>query len=241
MNGSITLEVEDLRKQYSMTHERLVILDGVSFTASAGELIAVMGPSGSGKTSLISLLAGLDPDFGGAIRVCGYELKSLRRSERVDLRCSAIGMVFQDHRLLPQLSALENVEAPLHLRSYSRAERESRAMNALQLVGLADRARHRPGQLSGGERQRTAIARAIVTGASVLLCDEPTGSLNREMSQQIFGLLAEICHKFNKTVVLSTHDHAAIRFVDRLLQFEGGQLREVTLNEEASRVAASGS
>lgn len=243
MVGEIVLEVRNLRKQYSMSSERLDILDNVNFTASAGEFIIVMGPSGSGKTTLVSLLAGLDPDFSGTIDVCGNDLGKIGKDARVNLRSTLIGMVFQDHRLLPQLTAVENVEAPLYLRRYSSAERLSRASDALKLVNLSDRSRHRPDQLSGGERQRTAIARALVGGAKLLLCDEPTGSLNREMSHQIFGLLRDLCRGFGKTVIMTTHDHAAANYADRILTFDGGRLvAESVLNEpdaEEAHAAAS--
>ena len=224
INSEIVVEVRDLQKQYSMSSERLVILNSASITARAGELVVVMGPSGSGKTTFISLLAGLDTSYRGAIRVDGLELEKMSDKERVRLRSTLIGLVFQDHRLLPQLTALENVEAPLYLRTFSAAERRSRAADALALVSLSERMQHRPGQLSGGERQRTAIARALVGGAKVLLCDEPTGSLNREMSMQIFRLLKELCQRLGKTIVMTTHDPAAIEFADQLLLVEDGKL-----------------
>jgi putative ABC transport system ATP-binding protein len=226
MQTQPVVEVAALRKHYEVAHERLSILEDVSFAAQPGELVAVMGPSGSGKTTFISLLAGLDNDYSGSIRMGGVELKELSRKERVSLRSSRVGMIFQDFRLLPQLTAMENVEAPLYLQSMKRAERLSRAQDALTLVRLAERKQHRPDQLSGGERQRTAIARALVGGAQILLCDEPTGNLNREMSDAIFELLKSLCHDYGKTIILSTHDHAAERFADRVLVIENGKIRE---------------
>jgi putative ABC transport system ATP-binding protein len=239
MKAEIVVEVRGLRKQYSMSSERLDILSDADASARAGEFVVVMGPSGSGKTSLISMLAGLDTDYQGSIRIDGLELNHLSKPERVSLRSSLIGMVFQDHRLLPQLSALENVEAPLYLRDFSARERESRAADALKLVSLGERMHHRPSQLSGGERQRTAIARALVGGAKVLLCDEPTGSLNREMSHQIFKLLKELCHRFGKTVVLTTHDSTAIKYADQLLLVEGGKLKAGIDHSGVAHAAAS--
>lgn len=231
----MNVELRDLRKSFGGA----AALDGVSLSVASGEFLALLGPSGSGKTTLISLLAGLDTAYRGSIGIDGLELDKLSKKERVGLRSTLIGMVFQDHRLLPQLSALENVEAPLYLRSFGARERQSRAADALALVSLAERMQHRPGQLSGGERQRTAIARALVGGAKVLLCDEPTGSLNREMSMQIFKLLKELCHRFGKTVVLTTHDPAAIQFADQLLLIQSGKLVRGVSNHEVPHAATS--
>lgn len=240
MKCEVVVEVQGLSKQYAMSSERLDILSNADARAHAGEFVVVMGPSGSGKTTLISMLAGLDASYRGSIRIDGHELNKLSTRERVALRSTLVGMVFQDHRLLPQLSAQENVEAPLYLCDFSARERESRAADALQLVSLGGRLRHRPGQLSGGERQRTAIARAVVGGAKVLLCDEPTGSLNREMSHQIFQLLKELCNRFGKTVILTTHDPAAVEYADQLLLVEGGKLKPGHDRREVDRAATSG-
>lgn len=234
MTGELVLEVQGLHKQYSMSTERLEILKNVNLTASSGEFVVVMGPSGSGKTTLISLLGGLDPAFSGAIKVCGQDLSRMSKADRVNLRSAWIGMVFQDHRLLPQLSAIENVEAPLYLQKLGAKERFSRASDALELVHLSGRLKHRPDQLSGGERQRTAIARALVGGAKLLLCDEPTGSLNREMSLQVFELLRDLCRRFGKTVVMATHDQAAVRYADKIVTFENGKLTTEVLNQSSS-------
>ncbi|WP_338844663.1 ABC transporter ATP-binding protein [Massilia sp. W12] len=239
MSQENVVEVRDLQKQYSMSSERLVILNNASFTARAGELVLIMGPSGSGKTTFVSLLAGMDSTYKGSIRIDGLELEKLSEQERVRLRSTLIGLVFQDHRLLPQLTALENVEAPMYLRNFSASERRSRAADALQLVSLSERMQHRPGQLSGGEKQRTAIARALVCGAKVLLCDEPTGSLNREMSMQIFRLLKELCKRLGKTVVMTTHDPAAIEFADQLLILEDGKLVKSVDKNEVTHAATS--
>lgn len=240
MNADPVLEVRDLRKHYEVAHERLQILDGISVAVASREMIAVMGPSGSGKTTFISLVAGLDDDYSGSIVVSGIDLGGLKPRERVRLRSRHIGMVFQDFRLLPQLSALENVEAPLHLQSLKAAERKSRAGDALDLVRLGARQKHRPDQLSGGERQRVAIARALVGGAEILLCDEPTGNLNREMSEGIFALLRSLSHDFGKTIILTTHDHMAEKYVDRVLTLESGRVREDRNLTEGLRHAASG-
>lgn len=234
MKLDTTLEVKGLHKEYLMAFERLKILNDVNISATTGELVVVMGPSGSGKTTLISILAGLDSTYTGSVRVCDLELQELARADRIHLRSSLIGVVFQDHRLLPQLTAIENVEAPLYLRSMKKRERTSRAEHALELLKLSGRSKHKPSQLSGGERQRTAIARALVGGAKILFCDEPTGNLNRAMSLSIFQLLQDLCHRFGKTVILTTHDQKAVNYADRLLILENGLLQEKTVDKEMS-------
>lgn len=225
MSDTPLIEVKQLGKQYRLAGERLDVLKGVDLTINRGELIVIMGPSGSGKTTLISLLSGLDTAYTGRIQIAGRDLRELSGRELVGLRNTALGLVFQNYRLLEELTALENVAAPLFLRKMRRAERDARASDALALVRLSDRSNHRPSQMSGGEQQRTSIARALVGGADILLCDEPTGNLGRDMSDAIFALLRTICDSLGKTVVLTTHDHSAKAYADRVIEVEDGELR----------------
>lgn len=239
MENEIRIEVNSLKKQYAMAAERLEVLRCIDMTARSGEVVVIMGPSGSGKSTLISLLAGIDTDYEGSIRVEGVQLADLDQRQRVALRSGVIGLVFQEHRLLPQLTALENVEAPLYLKQVNGSARRSMARDALAVVSLRERERHRPDQLSGGERQRTAIARALVTGANVILCDEPTGSLNREMGRQIFQLLRDLCDRFGKTVILTTHDESALDYADHVLRIENGTLARQAIENEVRHALAS--
>ena len=235
-----SVSVRNLSKTYTMHAERIRVLDGVSFSVSRGQMALLMGPSGSGKTTLLSILAALEVGDSGSVTVEGSPLNELTRSERARLRRSEVGVVFQDHRLFDQLTASENVEAPLFLQRMASSERQRRAMDALFLVGLADRAGHRPSQLSGGERQRVAIARAIVGGAKVLLCDEPTGSVNREVGEEIFELLRDLCHDLGRTAIVATHDVLFTRYADQMLTLEHGSVSSQPLIRGVEDVAASG-
>ena len=226
MKDNSVLKINHLTKEFELGHERISVLDDVTLDIKANECVIIMGPSGSGKTTFLNLLAGIDRKFSGVINIAGLDLATLNSKEISNMRSSALGMVFQDYRLLPQLTAFENVEAPLFLQNYSASERRTKAMNALELVGLSNRPKHKPEQLSGGERQRTAIARSLVTGADILLCDEPTGNLNRGMSEMIFELLQSLCHEYGKSIIMTTHDHTAESYADRVIILENGKFIE---------------
>jgi putative ABC transport system ATP-binding protein len=203
------VEVRGLRKVYRRGRQEVPVLDGIDLTIAEGEFLALMGPSGSGKTTLMNLIAGIDRVSGGSLRVGGTELASLSESALADWRKRNIGYVFQTYNLIPVLSALANVELPLLLHSMSARERRERAMTALKVVGLADRAQHHPRQLSGGQEQRVAIARAIVTDPRLLVADEPTGDLDAKSAEEILDLLQTLNRDFNKTIVMVTHDPRA--------------------------------
>jgi len=230
MKENSVLKISNLTKDFELGHERISILDDVTLDIKANECVIIMGPSGSGKTTFLNLLAGIDRKFSGNINIAGLDLTTLNSKEISNMRSSVIGMVFQDYRLLPQLTAFENVEAPLFLQNYSASERKSKAMNALELVGLGNRPKHKPEQLSGGERQRTAIARSLVTGADILLCDEPTGNLNSGMSKMIFELLQSLSHEYGKSIIMTTHDHMAENYADRVILLENGKFIENKLD-----------
>jgi putative ABC transport system ATP-binding protein len=183
-----------------------------------------MGPSGSGKTTLLNLIGGLDRPSSGQVTVAGERLDQLSGSGLSKWRARHVGFIFQFYNLLPTLSGERNVELPLLLTSLSRAERRSKVAAALQLVGLADRAKHKPGELSGGQQQRIAIARALIADPTILICDEPTGDLDRHTAEEILGLLQTLNRQYGKTIIMVTHDPKAASYASRQLQVDKGQL-----------------
>jgi putative ABC transport system ATP-binding protein len=216
------VRVANVRKEF----DRFPALHDVSLDIKSGELIALLGPSGSGKTTLLNLMGGLDTPTGGSVDVNGVRINELSGARLSKWRSQHIGFVFQLYNLLPVLTAERNVELPLLLTNLSKAERRKRAGIALKIVGLADRARHYPRQLSGGQEQRVGIARAIVTDPTLLLCDEPTGDLDRKAGDEILDLLQALNREYGKTIVMVTHDpHAADR-AKRTLHLEKGSLLE---------------
>ena len=217
--------IRDLYKEYRRGPEVVHVLDGLSIDIEEGDFVALMGPSGSGKSTLLNLLGGLDRPTSGGLRVQGLELGELSDAALAQWRADNVGFVFQMYNLLPVLTAERNVELPLLLTELPSAERMRRARAALKLVGLADRARHRPGQLSGGQEQRVGIARAIVTDPTLLLCDEPTGDLDRKSGDEILDLLQAL-NRQGKTIVMVTHDPHAAERADRTLHLEKGRLVE---------------
>jgi putative ABC transport system ATP-binding protein len=204
------------------------VLKGVNLESPKGEFLALMGPSGSGKTTLLNLLGGLDNPSSGAVDVAGTNIAALSSGELSRWRADNIGFVFQLYNLLPVLTAERNVDLPLLLTNLSRAERRKRVGIALKVVGLADRARHYPRQLSGGQEQRVGIARAIVTDPTLLLCDEPTGDLDRKSGDEILDLLQALNQQHGKTIVMVTHDPRAAERATRTLHLEKGVLQEET-------------
>jgi putative ABC transport system ATP-binding protein len=218
------IEIRGVTKTYRRGSERIEVLHGVDLDIPQGEFLALMGPSGSGKTTLLNLIGGLDTPTGGQIVIGGQRIDQLSSRELARWRAAHVGFVFQFYNLMPVLSAQRNVELPLLLTSLSAAERRRRATIALTLVGLADRARHKPRELSGGQEQRVAIARAIVSDPTLLICDEPTGDLDRGTAAEILTLLQMLNREHGKTVVMVTHDPKAAEYASRRLLLDKGTL-----------------
>jgi putative ABC transport system ATP-binding protein len=216
------VRIADVHKFYSRGNERVDVLQGVNFTIPKGDFLALMGPSGSGKTTLLNLMGGLDTPTSGAIEIGGVRINDLSGSALSKWRSQHIGFVFQLYNLLPVLNAERNVELPLLLTKLSKAERRKRAQIALKVVGLGDRMSHYPRQLSGGQEQRVGIARAIVTDPDLLLCDEPTGDLDRKSGDEILDLLQALNREHGKTIVMVTHDPRAADRARRTLHLEKG-------------------
>ncbi len=228
MPSSPLVTVRQVQKTYRRGAERIDVLQGVDLEIAPGEFLALMGPSGSGKTTLLNLLGGLDRPSAGTIDVGGQRIDQLSAGALARWRSMHVGFVFQLYNLLPVLTAQRNVELPLLLTRLSAAERRKRAGIALSVVGLADRAKHYPRQLSGGQEQRVGIARAIVTDPTLLLCDEPTGDLDRKSGDEILELLRVLNRDHGKTIVMVTHDPHAAACATRLVHLEKGLLvREV--------------
>ena len=216
--------IRDLHKVYFRGNERIDVLQGVTLDIPKGDFLALMGPSGSGKTTLLNLMGGLDTPTEGSVQVGGDRIDKLSGGRLASWRARHIGFVFQMYNLLPVLTAARNVELPLLLTKLSAADRKRRVQVALNVVGLGDRASHYPRQLSGGQEQRVGIARAIVTDPTLLLCDEPTGDLDRKAGDEILDLLQALNRDHGKTIVMVTHDpHAAARAA-RTLHLEKGTL-----------------
>jgi len=226
MSETPLVRIRDVHKFYSRGTERIDVLKGVSLDIPAGDFLALMGPSGSGKTTLLNMLGGIDTPTQGLIEVGGVSIGNLSGSGLSRWRASHVGFVFQLYNLLPALTAERNVELPLLLTKLSRSERRKRALLALKVVGLAERANHYPRQLSGGQEQRVGIARAIVTDPTLLLCDEPTGDLDRKAGDEILELLQTLNTEYGKTIVMVTHDPHAAERARRTLQLDKGVLVE---------------
>ena len=229
MNAPTTpslVKVRQLQKTYRRGSEKIAVLQGVDLEIAQGEFLALMGPSGSGKTTLLNLLGGLDQPTGGSIEVGGERVDQLSSGALARWRASHVGFVFQLYNLLPVLTAQRNVELPLLLTRLSASERARRAGVALSVVGLADRAKHYPRQLSGGQEQRVGIARAIVTDPTLLLCDEPTGDLDRKAGDEILALLRALNREHGKTIVMVTHDPKAAEYATHTLHLDKGTLVE---------------
>src|SRR5688572_30111538 len=224
MSEEALVKVRDVHKYFTRGGERIEVLKGVNLDIPKGDFLALMGPSGSGKTTLLNLMGGLDTPTGGEVDVAGVRISALNGGQLSRWRSEHIGFVFQLYNLLPVLTAERNVELPLLLTRLSKLERRKRVGIALKVVGLADRARHYPRQLSGGQEQRVGIARAIVTDPTLLLCDEPTGDLDRKAGDEVLDLLQALNRDHGKTIVMVTHDpHAADR-ARRTLHLDKGIL-----------------
>ena len=222
--GGNLIEIRDLAKAYTRGKQRVPVLQGVNLDVAAGDFFALMGPSGSGKTTLLNLIGGLDTPSAGSIVIGGQRVDRLGGAALARWRAAHVGFVFQFYNLLPMLSAQKNVELPLLLTKLSAAERRKRAAIALQLVGLADRAGHKPSELSGGQQQRVAIARAIVTDPTLLVCDEPTGDLDRASAEEVLSLLQRLNREHGKTIVMVTHDPRAAEHASHMVHLDKGEL-----------------
>ena len=218
------ISIHSLSKSYTKGKTTVTPLENLSLDVPQGEFLALMGPSGSGKTTLLNLIAGIDSPTMGELVVDGRDIANLSRAEITRWRAHHVGYIFQLYHLIPILSAYENVELPLLLGKYSKAQRREKINAALDLVGLTDRAHHRPAELSGGQEQRVAIARAIVHDPGLLVADEPTGDLDRESADSILSLLNTLANEHNKTVIMVTHDPKAAQAAHRTLHLEKGQL-----------------
>ena len=223
------IDIVDLSKRFTKGKETITIFDGLNLSIPRGDFVAVMGPSGSGKTTLLNLLGGIDRSDAGAIEVAGERLDRLSESELSRWRASHIGFIFQFYNLMPMLTAAQNVELPLLLTRLGRKERRQRVETALGVVGLAERVKHYPKEMSGGQQQRVAIARAIVSDPALLLCDEPTGDLDRTTADEVLSILQVLNRDLGKTIVMVTHDPAAAEYAKRSLHLDKGHFIEKEL------------
>lgn len=226
MTSETLVEASGLHKYFVRGSERIDVLSGLDLTVRRGEFLALMGPSGSGKSTLLHLIGGLDRPSAGEIAVDGQRIDGLSDSRLADWRARHVGFVFQMYNLLPALTAERNVELPLLLAPLDRARRKRQVATALALVGLSDRAKHYPRQLSGGQEQRVGIARAIVTDPTLLLCDEPTGDLDRKSGDEVLDLLQALHREQGKTILMVTHDPRAAERAERILHLDKGVLAE---------------
>ncbi len=220
------VQVRNVTKVYERGKQKVEVLHGLTLDIPKGDFVALMGPSGSGKTTLLNLIGGLDQPSAGEISVDGNRIDKLSSGQLAKWRANNVGFVFQFYNLMPVLTAEGNVELPLLLTKLSSAQRKKNVAVALQVVGLADRAKHKPKELSGGQEQRVAIARALVSDPALLVCDEPTGDLDRKTADEILGLLQVLNREHGKTIVMVTHDPKAAEFARRILHLEKGTLVE---------------
>ena len=223
---SNVVEIRNLSKVYERGKQKVEVLHHIDLDIAKGDFLALMGPSGSGKTTLLNLIGGLDSPTQGTLAVDGVRIDSLGEAALAKWRSEHVGFVFQFYNLLPMLSAQKNVELPLLLTKLSAAQRRKNASIALQLVGLAERASHKPTELSGGQQQRVAIARAIVSDPDLLVCDEPTGDLDRQSAEEVLGLLQMLNREHGKTVIMVTHDPKAAEYARHTLHLDKGTLVE---------------
>ena len=224
------VSLRNLHKTYRRGPETIDVLHGIDLDIDKGDFVALMGPSGSGKTTLLNLIGGLDSPTAGEIEVAGQRIDRMSGGQLAQWRSSNVGFVFQFYNLMPTLTAQKNVELPLLLTKLSAAQRKRNAGIALELVGLGDRAKHRPSELSGGQQQRVAIARAIVSDPTLLICDEPTGDLDRQSAEEILTLLQQLNREHGKTIMMVTHDPKAAEYATHTLHLDKGTLAEQVRN-----------
>jgi len=220
------VKINNVTKTYTRGKQKVEVLHGLTLDIPQGDFVALMGPSGSGKTTLLNLIGGLDQPTSGEVSVGGNRIDQLGSGQLANWRAHNVGFVFQFYNLMPVLTAEGNVELPLLLTKLSAAQRKKNVAVALQVVGLADRAKHKPRELSGGQEQRVAIARALVSDPQILVCDEPTGDLDRKTADEILSLLQVLNREHGKTIVMVTHDPRAAERARRTLHLEKGQLME---------------
>jgi len=223
---SVLVESRRLSKVYQRGKEKIEVLHQVNLDIKAGDFLALMGPSGSGKTTLLNLIGGLDTPTEGTLSVAGQRIDNLGESALARWRAKHVGFVFQFYNLLPMLSARKNVELPLLLTRLSGAQRKRNATVSLKLVGLSERSDHKPSELSGGQQQRVSIARAIVSDPTLLVCDEPTGDLDRQSAEDILTLLQQLNRDHGKTIIMVTHDPKAAEYARHVLHLDKGTLVE---------------
>ncbi|MBB6251171.1 ABC transporter ATP-binding protein [Nitrospirillum iridis] len=226
MTGQTLIHLQDVSKRFVKGKDTITIFDHLGLTIPVGDFVAVMGPSGSGKTTLLNLLGGIDQPTEGAITFDGARVDTLTEGQLARWRAHNVGFIFQFYNLMPTLSAARNVELPLLLTSFGRAERRRRVEAALSLVGLAERASHYPREMSGGQQQRVAIARALISDPKLLLCDEPTGDLDRATADEILAMLQLLNREMGKTIVMVTHDPEAAKYARRTLHLDKGRFTE---------------
>ncbi|GAB3025177.1 MULTISPECIES: ABC transporter ATP-binding protein [Oleiagrimonas] len=220
------IDIQDVSKTYARGKQKVEVLHHIDLQVAEGDFLALMGPSGSGKTTLLNLIGGLDVPTGGSITVGDKRIDQLGANALARWRASNVGFIFQFYNLMPMLTAQRNVELPLLLTKLSAAQRRNNAGIALKLVGLEERVTHKPSELSGGQQQRVAIARAIVSDPTLLVCDEPTGDLDRESAEEVLGLLRTLNREHGKTIVMVTHDPKAAEYADHILHLDKGTLVE---------------
>jgi putative ABC transport system ATP-binding protein len=220
------VSLKHVDKSYSRGKQSIEVLQDLNLDIAKGDFVALMGPSGSGKTTLLNLIGGLDTPTSGEIMVAGQRLDQLRSGALARWRRAHVGFVFQFYNLMPMLTAQRNVELPLLLTNLSAPQRKAHALAALTLVGVADRAKHKPSELSGGQAQRVAIARALVADPTLLVCDEPTGDLDRKSADDVLHLLQVLNREHGKSIVMVTHDPKAAEFASHLLHMDKGSLLE---------------
>lgn len=223
-NTTPLVEIRALTKAYVRGKQRVEVLHGINLDIPDGDFVALMGPSGSGKTTLLNLIGGIDNASSGSLKIAGQRIDDLSGDELAAWRANTVGFIFQSYNLMPVLTAQKNVELPLLLTDMSSTERSRRASVALELVGLSDRAKHKPNELSGGQQQRVAIARALVSDPRILICDEPTGDLDRKTADEVLTLLQDLNRDFGKTIVMVTHDPKAAEYARHTVHLDKGTL-----------------
>jgi putative ABC transport system ATP-binding protein len=239
MSAEPIMRIRNLTKSFKRGDEEIVVLRNLNLEVAEGEFLGIMGPSGSGKTTLLNHIAGLDKPNSGELWIGGQCVSHMGEAQLASWRTRNIGFIFQFYHLLPVLTAYENVELPLLLLPISAAKRRQQVLNVLDLVGLADRMSHRPGQLSGGQQQRVGIARAIVTDPTLIVADEPTGDLDARSAVEILNLMGELKKGLNKTILLVTHDPRAAERAQRVVHLEKGQLLESAEMEAKGLIVAN--